>query len=65
MCLHMLARDHGAAAAAQVAQTTLTGFDRPSGQARLIRQPLPGRGGELASSREWALRRLDQPVTVR
>jgi transcriptional regulator GlxA family with amidase domain len=42
----------------------VTGFGRSGLQVPFTQRPLPGREDELAGSREWAIRRLDQPLTV-
>ena len=64
LCLHMLATDHGAAAAADVARVMVTRFHYPGGHVQVMHQPIPPRGDDLAVSREWAVSRISQPVTV-
>jgi transcriptional regulator GlxA family with amidase domain len=64
LCLHMLATDHGAPVAADVAQAMVTRFLRPGGQDPVKRQPIAGCANELAGSREWAISQISQPVTV-
>jgi hypothetical protein len=64
LCLHMLATDHGATAAAEAAQSMVTRCYYPGEQAQVTHQSIPRRGDDLAGSREWAISRIDQPITV-
>lgn len=65
LCLHMIAADYGAAVANAVARLAVFAPVRPGGQAQFIDSPLPPeRGLSLAETREWALRRLHEPLTL-
>lgn len=66
LCLHLIRRDHGAAAAADIARRTVVPPHRDGGQAQFIRQPVPEpRRSSTRQARDWALRRLHRPVTLR
>jgi transcriptional regulator GlxA family with amidase domain len=66
LCLHVVARDHGADAAAAVARRMVVAPHRGGGQAQFVERALPPTSGDgLASTREWMLERLDEPLTVR
>jgi transcriptional regulator GlxA family with amidase domain len=65
LCLHVLRRDHGTAAANQVARQIVVPPWRDGGQAQYISQPLPSDAGLSTSrTRDWALSRLDLPLTL-
>jgi len=65
VCLHLLRTDHGAAAANEVARALVAAPHRDGGQAQfVVRADEPGRQDALASTRAWALGRLDEPLTV-
>ncbi len=65
LCLHLLRRDHGAAAANAAARQTVVAPHRSGGQAQFIEQAVPDRdGGGLEATRAWALDRRDRPLTV-
>ena len=65
LCLHLVMRDHGAAAANEVARMAVVAPVRAGGQAQFIPSPAnPARGDSLATLREWALRNLDQPISL-
>lgn len=67
LCLHMIRGDHGAAVAAEVARRTVVPPHREGGQAQYVAEPVP-RGGPAGAStgeaREWALARLDRPLSL-
>ncbi|MFG2127060.1 GlxA family transcriptional regulator [Streptomyces sp. NPDC048751] len=65
LCLHLLRRDHGTAVANAVAREIVAAPHREGGQAQFIRRPPapPSRTG-LGPTLEWALTRLDKPLTV-
>ncbi|MBW1600019.1 GlxA family transcriptional regulator [Streptomyces sp. JJ38] len=67
LCLHLVRRDLGAAAANEVARTMVAAPHRDGGQAQYIRRPLAENadGGTLAATRQWALDHLHEPLTVR
>ncbi|SDK86866.1 GlxA family transcriptional regulator [Streptomyces indicus] len=65
LCLHMIRSDYGAAAANTVARLALVAPVRPGGQTQFTQTPLPPeRGTACADTRGWAMRRLDQPLTL-
>ncbi|MFG1605401.1 GlxA family transcriptional regulator [Actinoplanes sp. NPDC049265] len=65
LCLHLLRTDHGAAVANAVAREIVAAPRREGGQAQFIERPSnpPNKVG-LGKTLEWALNRLDQPLTV-
>jgi transcriptional regulator GlxA family with amidase domain len=66
LCLHIVRRDHGAAVARMYAKRICVPPHRDGGQAQFVERPIPGRSdGSLASTREWALAQLGEPLTVR
>lgn len=66
LCLHLVRRDLGAAAANGVARRLVVPAHRAGGQAQFIAPPPdPVRSDGLASTLEWARARLDTPLTVR
>ncbi|WP_157244925.1 helix-turn-helix domain-containing protein [Nonomuraea typhae] len=65
LCVHIVRTDYGSAVANQIARLTVVAPVRPGGQAQFIETPLPAENGRsLASTREWALERLDVPLTL-
>ncbi|NUP35199.1 MAG: helix-turn-helix domain-containing protein [Streptomycetaceae bacterium] len=65
LCLHLIRRDQGARVANQCARLLVTAPHRTGGQAQYIDLPVrPERTAGLAQLYEWALRNLDQPLTV-
>jgi len=66
LCLHLVRRDLGAAAANAVARSLVVPAHRSGGQAQYITSPAGPRSPDgLAPTLEWARARLDQPITVR
>ncbi|WP_280689715.1 GlxA family transcriptional regulator [Kitasatospora sp. GAS204B] len=67
LCLHMVRRDHGSAVANQVARTCLVPPWRDGGQRQYVDLPTPSgnTGDSTAAVRDWALRHLDEPLTLR
>ncbi|GAA2425147.1 GlxA family transcriptional regulator [Streptomyces macrosporus] len=66
LCLHMVRTDHGAAVANDVARRTVVPPHRDGGQAQFVRRPVPEpRIHTTGAAREWALRHLHRPVTLR
>lgn len=67
LCLHIVRRDLGTRVANKVARGIVAAPHRPGGQAQFIEQALPADNGAatLASTRQWALRRLEKSLTVR
>lgn len=65
LCLHLIRRDHGAAVANSAARVCVVPPWREGGQAQYIEHPVPVAGADsTAATREWALRRLGQPLEV-
>jgi AraC family transcriptional regulator, transcriptional activator FtrA len=65
LCLHIVRVDHGAAVANALARRLVVPPHRPGGQAQFIASPVShGRDHVLADLLAWALRRLDQPLSV-
>jgi AraC family transcriptional regulator, transcriptional activator FtrA len=65
LCLHLIRRDHGPAIANVVARRMVVPPHRAGGQAQLVNTPVPAQDGHpLAELLPWAMRRLDQPLTV-
>src|SRR5215213_2424657 len=66
LCLHLVRRDLGAAAANGIARRLVVPSHRSGGQAQFITPPAEPRSPDgLAPTLEWARARLDQPLTVR
>jgi transcriptional regulator GlxA family with amidase domain len=63
LCLHLIRRDFGARMANQRARMLVTAPHRAGGQAQYIDLPVRPSGG-LTRLYEWALRNLDQRLTV-
>ncbi|MER7184660.1 helix-turn-helix domain-containing protein [Streptomyces hyaluromycini] len=65
LCLHIVRTDFGTAVANDVARLVLAAPVRSGEQTQLIAEPVPVRPGiSLAGTREWALRRLHEPLTL-
>jgi transcriptional regulator GlxA family with amidase domain len=65
LCVHLVRRDLGAAAANGIARRLVVPAHRNGGQAQFISPPGEPRAAEgLAPTLEWARARLDQPLTV-
>ncbi|KKD09268.1 GlxA family transcriptional regulator [Streptomyces sp. WM6386] len=65
VCLHIVRRDHGSELANFVARCCVVPPFRDGGQAQYIEQPVPELGAtSTAATREWALARLDEPLTL-
>ncbi|KDN83971.1 AraC family transcriptional regulator [Kitasatospora cheerisanensis KCTC 2395] len=66
LCLHVLRRDLGVAASNHTARRLVAAPYRSGGQAQYVPRSVPEPIGErFAATREWALHRLDEPLTVR
>jgi AraC family transcriptional activator FtrA len=66
LCLHLVRRDLGAAAANGIARRLVVPAHRRGGQAQFVAPPIEPRTPDgLAPTFEWARARLDQPLTVR
>ncbi|KAA2245985.1 helix-turn-helix domain-containing protein [Solihabitans fulvus] len=65
LCLHVVRRDHGAAAANQIARRLVTAPHREGGQAQYSALSVPRSAqDDLAPVLDWAIENLDQPITV-
>jgi AraC family transcriptional activator FtrA len=66
LCVHLVRKDFGAAIANSVARRLVIQPHRDGGQAQFIEAPAPQRADDngVAASMAWALRHLDQPITV-
>lgn len=65
LCLHLVRTDYGAAVAAEAGKRTVAAPPRAGDQPQIVETPLPVvTDTSLTTTREWALRRLDQPVTL-
>jgi transcriptional regulator GlxA family with amidase domain len=64
LCLHIVRRDFGAAAANAVARRMVVAAHRDGGQAQYVERPLPAGDGGLAGTRAWMEERLAEPLTV-
>ncbi|MGX1884601.1 GlxA family transcriptional regulator [Streptomyces sp. NPDC055287] len=67
LCLHLVRTRHGAEAAAAIARSMVTAPFRTGTQAQFIEHPTPRADRDadtLAAVREYALRHLDQPLTI-
>jgi transcriptional regulator GlxA family with amidase domain len=65
LCLHLVRRDLGAAAAAAVARLSVMPLERAGGQAQFIVHPAPQESGALTPVLEWVGRHLERPHSVR
>lgn len=65
LCLHIIRKDVGAQAANQVARQVVVAPHREGGQAQYIERSVAvSEGNGLAATMNWALGRLDSPLTV-
>ena len=66
LCLELVRRDHGSAVANALARRIVIPPHRDGGQAQYVEAPVPGHAGDdgLAEVLEWALHRLDRPLTL-
>ncbi|NED99091.1 helix-turn-helix domain-containing protein [Phytoactinopolyspora halotolerans] len=66
LCVHLVRRDHGAAAANTVARRLVVSPHRDGGQAQYIEAPVAAdpHDDRIAASMSWALGRLAGPMTV-
>ncbi|MEV0636833.1 DJ-1/PfpI family protein [Streptomyces sp. NPDC050619] len=65
MCLHLVRRDHGVALSNHVARRLVAAPYRSGGQAQYVPRSVPEPLGDLfASTREWALEHLAEPLTL-
>lgn len=65
LCLHLVRRDHGVGVANHAARRLVAAPYRSGGQAQYVPRSLPPELGPVfAATREWALRQLDEPLTL-
>ena len=65
LCLHLVRRDHGVGLSNQVARRLVAAPYRSGGQAQYVPRSVPEPLGDVfAATREWALTRLDEPLTI-
>jgi transcriptional regulator GlxA family with amidase domain len=64
MCLHLVRRDHGQAAAADAARLAVAPLNRDGGQAQFIRHEAPRSTDSLAPMLDWMSTHLDREVDV-
>ncbi|MDQ0893579.1 GlxA family transcriptional regulator [Agromyces ramosus] len=65
LCLHLVRRDHGVALSNQVARRLVAAPYRSGGQAQYVPRSVPEPlGDQFAATRQWALTRIDEPLTV-
>ena len=64
LCLELVRQDHGAAVANMLARRIVIPPHRSGGQAQFVETPMPRAGDGLARLLDWALARLDQPLTL-
>jgi transcriptional regulator GlxA family with amidase domain len=64
LCLHLVRRDFGQAAAAAAARYAVAPLDRDGGQAQFIRHEPPRSRASLAAVLDWALENIAAPLTV-
>ena len=65
LCLHLVRRDHGVGLSNHVARRLVAAPYRSGGQAQYVPRSVPEPLGELfAATRQWAIERLDEPLTL-
>jgi transcriptional regulator GlxA family with amidase domain len=64
MCLHMVRRDHGAAAAADLARVMVVPLERDGGQAQFIARSEPAAHDSIAATLVWLQADLARPVRL-
>ncbi|MDF2575750.1 MAG: AraC family transcriptional regulator, partial [Agromyces sp.] len=65
LCLHLVRRDHGVGLSNHVARRLVAAPYRSGGQAQYVPRSVPEPLGELfAATRQWALARLEEPLTL-
>lgn len=65
LCLHILRAEQGLAAANHAARRLVTAPYRSGGQAQYVPRSVPTSSGErFATTRQWALARLHEPLTI-
>lgn len=66
LCLHIVRLDHGAEVANKVARRMVVPPQRDGGQAQFVDAPMPELCADdpIASTLDWAIANLDEPLTV-
>jgi AraC family transcriptional regulator, transcriptional activator FtrA len=64
LCIELVRQDHGAAVANMLARRIVVPPHRGGGQAQFVETPVPQAADSLAGVLDWALARLDQPLTL-
>jgi AraC family transcriptional activator FtrA len=64
LSLHVVRKDHGAAAGERVARRMVAAPHREGGQAQFIKRAVAGESGSLEATRRWAGERLAEPLDV-
>lgn len=65
LCLHILRDELGLSAANHAARRLVAAPYRSGGQAQFVRRSVPPVSGErFSATREWALRHLDEPISI-
>jgi transcriptional regulator GlxA family with amidase domain len=65
LCLHVVAGDHGAAAANAIARRMVVAPQRGGGQAQFVERAVPAPADDgLGKTRAWMLDQLDRPLSV-
>lgn len=65
LCLHLVRTDLGAVAAATAGRMAIVAAPRAGDHAQVAGTPLPSTGDDsLSATREWALRRLGEPLAL-
>jgi transcriptional regulator GlxA family with amidase domain len=65
LCLHVIRRDHGSAAANRAARRCVVPPWRDGGQSQFIERPVPATGDATTGpTRAWALDHLDRPLDL-
>ena len=65
LCLHIVRRDLGAAAANRLARLIVAAPHRDGGQTQFIEAPVGTTDGSLSATRSWALDHLGEPLSIR
>jgi AraC family transcriptional activator FtrA len=65
LCLELVRQDHGSAVANRLARRLVTPPHRAGGQAQYVEMPLPETDDRFSELLDWALARLDRPLTLR
>ena len=65
LCLHLIRKDFGSELATRAARRCVVAPHRDGGQAQFIERPIPsGSDASTSATREWALKQIDQSLTV-